>query len=96
MNGGFRTHPCRVCGATDRPSRQPRVEVKDRMPSMYKANEYRKTEAWGYKKWHFCRNCTNWPKATYKVQKYEPQEYDLCGQCKRLAQDKRCSGPGWL
>jgi hypothetical protein len=41
--------------------------------------EYRRTK--GTDTWHWCRNCSNDPKANYDKRDTRP-DYDLCNQCK--------------
>jgi hypothetical protein len=36
--------------------------------------------------WHFCTNCSNWPKEDYDVSFHKPTYGELCDECK--AKDK--------
>ena len=36
--------------------------------------------------WHWCRNCNNWPTASYDERGTKPSSGDLCNECK--AKDK--------
>ncbi|RKE85707.1 hypothetical protein DFO46_2508 [Rhizobium sp. AG855] len=36
--------------------------------------------------WHWCKNCSNWPKSDYVEQSSKPTSGELCNEC--LAKDK--------
>ena len=36
--------------------------------------------------WHWCSNCSNWPKSDYDSKPSKPSSGELCDQC--LAKDK--------
>lgn len=40
--------------------------------------------------WHWCRNCSRWPKSEYDEQQKRP-EYDLCNECKSKERDNNCT-----
>jgi hypothetical protein len=63
----------------------------------YAAEEYRRPKGgFGYKRWHFCRNCPKWPNGTYDMQRHQPVGHDLCRDCRRMADQGRCTGPRWF
>ena len=43
--------------------------------------------------WHWCKNCSNWPKRDYMEVEREmrPTTYELCDQCLALEQAGNCS-----
>jgi hypothetical protein len=41
-------------------------------------------------KWHWCRNCTQYPMYVYLRRSDRPRS-DLCGQCKALEDNKSCT-----
>ena len=45
--------------------------------------------------WHWCRNCTYWPKSNYVAQgkpgKTRPTTGELCNQCRSKERKKTCS-----
>ena len=41
---------------------------------------YRKV--WGTDTWHFCQNCSNWPKVAYQEQEEPPPWGHICHECK--------------
>ncbi len=45
--------------------------------------------------WHWCRNCTYWPKSNYVAQgkpgKTRPTTGELCNQCRSKERKKNCS-----
>jgi hypothetical protein len=46
------------------------------------ANTYRKAS--GCQTWHFCSNCSHWPKEDYEEQGVVPGTGQLCNECKVL------------
>ena len=52
------------------------------------ASKYRKlTES---DTWHFCRNCTNWPKSGYVTSSTKPRSGELCNQCLSKQANDNC------
>lgn len=50
---------------------------------------YRQRE--GKDTWHFCKNCSNWPKKKpYVERKTKPTKGDLCNQCRAKKKRKEC------
>ena len=43
------------------------------------ARQYRRRD--GRDTWHFCRNCSNWPKKNYSVSRKKPTSGELCNEC---------------
>lgn len=41
---------------------------------------YRKVS--GTATWHFCQNCSNWPKVNYQEQEEMPAWGTMCSECK--------------
>lgn len=48
----------------------------------------------GYAKWHFCRNCSSYPRRDYEEVRYRPYDHDICAQCKRMNDQGRCQSAG--
>ncbi len=46
---------------------------------------YRKRN--GKDTWHWCKNCSLWPKSDYKEAQRKPASGELCNQC--IAKEKR-------
>jgi len=40
--------------------------------------------------WHFCRNCTHWPKSDYESSKEKPKSGQMCDQCRAKRSRKNC------
>lgn len=53
------------------------------------ANMYRRRK--GSDTWHFCSNCSNWPKGKYDSRTSKPTTGELCDQCKSKLRNDRCS-----
>ena len=49
---------------------------------------YRKRK--GNDTWHFCINCTQWPNANFISRKTNPNDGELCNQCKAKEKAKDC------
>ena len=47
---------------------------------------YRKRK--GNDTWHFCINCTQWPNANLISRKTNPNDGELCNQCKAKEKEK--------
>jgi len=41
---------------------------------------YRKIN--GTDTWHFCLNCSNWPKVNYQEEQQSPRWGEICKECK--------------
>lgn len=39
--------------------------------------------------WHFCKNCSNWPKNSY-IESRERKGGELCNECKSKRHNKDC------
>lgn len=52
------------------------------------ANEYRRRK--GFEKWHWCRNCSNWPMSNYEAQQTEPTSGKLDEECQALDEEGEC------
>lgn len=46
-----------------------------------------------YDTWHFCRNCSNWPRVNYDEQVSEPKAGEICSDC--LAKDSNGTCQEW-
>lgn len=55
------------------------------------AGEYRKRKGVAYDTWHFCTNCSKWPKENYDVRYTKPTDGELCDECKGKEKAKNCS-----
>jgi len=40
--------------------------------------------------WHFCSNCSNWPKADYDERYDKPTSGELCNECLAKKKDNNC------
>ena len=40
--------------------------------------------------WHFCSNCSNWPKKGYQAKTQLPTTGELCDQCKGKRKKDKC------
>jgi hypothetical protein len=55
---------------------------------MEKRNYRRK---YGTSKWHWCKNCSDFPKEDYTIRHYAPNfGGDLCDECKKLEDEGKC------
>lgn len=50
--------------------------------------EYRKRR--GSDVWHWCTNCTNWPRSDYEVSYTKPTSGELDNQCRSKESDGEC------
>lgn len=50
--------------------------------------EYRKKN--NSEVWHWCTNCSRWPKDDYETKARKPNEARLCKECQRKADKKDC------
>ena len=50
--------------------------------------EYRKLK--GHDTWHWCRNCSNWPRANYDSKPSKPTTGELCNECQAKAKAGNC------
>ena len=53
------------------------------------ASKYRRRE--GHDTWHFCSNCSNWPRNNYVERVRKPTTGELCNQCKAKRRNRNCS-----
>jgi hypothetical protein len=53
------------------------------------ASTYRRRN--GSDTWHFCSNCTNWPRSNYDERSSKPTTGELCDQCKAKRSAGNCS-----
>jgi hypothetical protein len=44
--------------------------------------------------WHFCRNCSFWPRKEFEQRTGVPEEGALCAECKVLRGRENCDGSG--
>lgn len=52
---------------------------------------------WGYRKWHFCRNCSKWPSRDYEEIRWRPRDHEICVECKRHNDRGNCNSTArWL
>jgi hypothetical protein len=56
-------------------------------PERSTAMAYRKTK--GTDTWHFCKNCSNWPKANYESST-KPTSGELCNECRGKERNGNC------
>lgn len=40
--------------------------------------------------WHWCRNCSKWPKSNYESRASKPTSGDQCNECKAKVKDGKC------
>ncbi len=40
--------------------------------------------------WHFCTNCSNWPKSNYDARDSKPSSGELCDECKAKRKAGNC------
>jgi hypothetical protein len=40
--------------------------------------------------WHFCQNCSAWPRHDYQDQTIEPQREHLCAECSAKTEQLEC------
>jgi hypothetical protein len=40
--------------------------------------------------WHFCANCSNWPRSGYKRTRTKPRSGELCDECRAKAEKNEC------
>ena len=40
--------------------------------------------------WHFCTNCSNWPKLSYDSNNSKPKNGEFCNECKAKEKAKKC------
>lgn len=54
--------------------------------------EYRRRTTKGHHKWHFCKGCRDWPKASGNVEKsyIKPKRGELCDLCLGEDNDRKC------
>ncbi len=50
--------------------------------------EYRKRK--GNDRWHFCKNCSNWPTTDYVSTTSKPTNGELCDECKGKENNSNC------
>ncbi len=50
---------------------------------------YRKRN--GSDTWHWCQNCSNWPKKDFKEQATKPSGGDQCNECKSKQKSGNCT-----
>ena len=53
------------------------------------ASTYRRRK--GKDAWHFCSNCSNWPKSGYEKRSSRPATGEQCNQCKSKKASGNCS-----
>jgi hypothetical protein len=53
------------------------------------ASTYRRRK--GYDTWHFCSNCSNWPKKGYESRIAKPTTGEQCNECKSKKVGNDCS-----
>ena len=53
------------------------------------AKEYRKRK--GSDTWHWCRNCSNWPRENYEVSRIKPTTGELDNECKAKEKAGSCN-----
>lgn len=50
---------------------------------------YRRTK--GKDTWHFCSNCSNWPKTNYDERQDKPSSGEFCNECLGKQKNGQCS-----
>lgn len=40
--------------------------------------------------WHFCSNCSNWPRTDYVEQQNKPTTGEFCNECQAKRKDNNC------
>lgn len=45
----------------------------------------------GYDTWHFCSNCSNYPRADYKTSDSKPTSGEFCNECLAKRSAGNCS-----
>lgn len=43
--------------------------------------------------WHYCQNCSNWPKVNYLEEKEAPRWGTICGECRAKDVKGECEKP---
>ncbi len=44
--------------------------------------------------WHFCRNCSNWPKTGYQTRTTPPAIVEICNECLKKKLHDKCAQEG--
>lgn len=55
------------------------------------ANTYRKRKGSMYDAWHFCSNCSNWPRSDYEERSTKPTSGEFCNECQAKRSNGNCS-----